>query len=120
RADGRIVELKAHRARWSGRYPDNSLDGLRECFAEGVARAEIDFRMWNGEFVVTHDDPGRGTSPTLLGDALAIVHDAAPGPTVLMLDAQDLVPWARRGPPAARARHPRATRQPHALRADAG
>ena len=95
RADGRIVELKAHRARWSGRYPDNSLDGLRECFAEGVARAEIDFRMWNGEFVVTHDDPGRGTSPTLLADALAIVRDAAPGPTVLMLDAKDMVPWAR-------------------------
>ena len=87
--------MKAHRARWSGRYPDNSLDGLRECFAEGVARAEIDFRLWNGEFVVTHDDPGRDTSQALLADALAIVRDAAPGPTVLMLDAKDMVPWAR-------------------------
>src|SRR5207245_873282 len=30
--DGRIVELKVHRATWSGEHPQNSLAGLRECY----------------------------------------------------------------------------------------
>src|SRR5439155_384354 len=79
--DGRIVELKVHRATWSGEHPQNSLAGLRECYRERVARVEIDFRTAGDDFVVTHDAPRRGTKLVPLGDAIAIVRSAAPGPT---------------------------------------
>jgi glycerophosphoryl diester phosphodiesterase len=84
-----------HRTRWSGAHPDNSLAGLRECYAERVARAEIDFRLADGELVVAHDAP-RGGARLLLTDALEVVRTAPPGPTVLMLDAKDEAP----SPPA--------------------
>jgi glycerophosphoryl diester phosphodiesterase len=60
-----------------------------------VARAEIDFQLWRGEFVVVHDVPSRDVRPPLLADALAIVRAAASEPTLLMLDAKDVVPWPR-------------------------
>lgn len=87
-----MVELKVHKATWSGRHPPNSLEGLRECYAERVARAEIDFRLAADELVVAHDDPRGGPAP-LLSDALEVVRAAPPGPTVLMLDAKDMAPW---------------------------
>ena len=44
---------------------------------------------------MTHDTPRRGEAAPRLADALAIVRDAPPGPTVLMLDAKDAAPWSR-------------------------
>lgn len=90
--DGRIVELKAHRALWSGRHPQNSLEGLRECYAERLARVEIDFRLADGELIVAHDARSRAGALSLR-DALEVVREAPPGPTVLMLDAKDDEPW---------------------------
>lgn len=94
--DGRLVELKVHRGLWSGAHPQNSLAALRECYAAGVARVEIDFRLQNGEFVVTHDRPRRGSRVPPLREALDIVRAARPGPTLLMLDAKDEAPWSSR------------------------
>jgi glycerophosphoryl diester phosphodiesterase len=93
--DGRLVELKAHRGAWSGAHPANSLAAVRECFAERVARVEIDFRSRGDEFVVAHDRPRKGARVPLLRDALEIVRASPPGPTVLMLDAKDEAPWPR-------------------------
>ena len=87
------MELKVHRATWSGEHPQNSLAGLRECYRERVARVEIDFRTAGDDFVVTHDAPRRGAKLVPLSDAIAIVRSAAPGPTLLMLDAKDERPW---------------------------
>ena len=83
-----------HRATWSGRYPQNSLDGLRECYSERVARVEIDFRWFEDELVVAHDEQRGGARPPLLRDALEVVRAALPGPTILMLDAKDEAPWS--------------------------
>lgn len=90
--DGRVVELKAHRATWSGKHPANSLAGLRECYEEKLARVEIDFRTQDGDLIVSHDARAR-EGALLLRDALEIVRDAPPGPTTLMLDAKDDAPW---------------------------
>ena len=92
----RLVELKAHRAAWSGAHPENSLAALRECYAARVARVEIDFRLQGGEFVVAHDRPRKGRRVPRLREALDIVRASRPGPTVLMLDAKDEAPWSRR------------------------
>jgi glycerophosphoryl diester phosphodiesterase len=90
---GRIVELKAHRATWSGAHPENSLAGLRECYAQRLARVEIDFRLDRGELIVSHD-ARELEGALLLRDALEIVRTAPPGPTMLMLDAKDEAPWS--------------------------
>lgn len=87
------MELKAHKATWSGAHAPNTLEGLRECYAARVARTEIDFLSHEGDFIVTHDMPRRGERTPRLADALAIVRDAPKGPTVLMLDAKDAAPW---------------------------
>lgn len=92
--DGRLVELKAHRGAWSGAHPENSLAALRECYVAEVARVEIDFRLWNDEFVVAHDRPRKGKRVPLLREALDIVRRSRPGPTLLMLDAKDEAPWS--------------------------
>ena len=93
--NGRLVELKAHRAAWSGAHPENSLAALRECYAARVARVEIDFRLQGGEFVVAHDRPRKGRRVPRLREALDIVRSSPPGPTQLMLDAKDEAPWSR-------------------------
>ena len=95
RPDGTLVELKAHRAAWSGRHQENSLAALRECYAAGVARVEIDFRLRDGEFIVAHDRPRKGRRVPLLREALDVVRASPPGPTLLMLDAKDEAPWSR-------------------------
>ena len=87
------MELKAHRAAWSGAYPENSLAALRECYAERLARVEIDFRFRSGDFIVAHDEPRPGAQVLPLGEALEVVRRAPDGPTVLMLDAKDDAPW---------------------------
>jgi len=91
------VELKAHRAAWSGAHPENSLAALRECYDERLARVEIDFRFRDGDFIVAHDEPRRGASRPSLREALEVVRSSPSGPTLLMLDAKDdaLWPWAR-------------------------
>jgi glycerophosphoryl diester phosphodiesterase len=94
--NGRLVELKAHRGAWSGAHQQNSLAALRECYAAGVARVEIDFRLRNDEFVVAHDRPRKGSRVPLLREALDIVRGPRPGPTILMLDAKDDAPWSSR------------------------
>jgi glycerophosphoryl diester phosphodiesterase len=91
--DGRLVELKAHRGAWSGAHPANSLAAIDECFAQRVARVEIDFRSHGDDFIVAHDKPRKGARMPLLRDALDIVRAAPSGPTVLMLDAKDEAPW---------------------------
>jgi glycerophosphoryl diester phosphodiesterase len=93
RRGGRVVELKAHRAAWSGRHPENSLAGLRECYAERVARVEIDILFRRGDFVVTHDEPRRGAR--LLSLPQALMTASPRGPTRLMLDAKADAPWSR-------------------------
>ncbi len=90
------MELKAHRAAWSGTHPENSLAALRECYAAGLARVEIDFRLQDDELVVAHDNPRRGTRVPLLREALDIVRTSPPAPTLLMLDAKDDAPWEPR------------------------
>jgi len=87
------VELKAHRAAWSGRHGENSLAGLRECYAERVARVEIDFLFHGEDFLVTHNRPRRGAKLPTLRQALEIVRSTPAGPTVLMLDAKGDAPW---------------------------
>jgi len=91
--DGRVVELKAHRAAWSGAYPENSLAALRECYDERLARVEIDFRFRDGDFIVAHDEPRKGAKALPLREALDVVRGAPDGPTILMLDAKDDGPW---------------------------
>lgn len=54
---------------------------------------EIDFRLADGELVVAHDARSRAGA-LLLRDALEVVREAPPGPTVLMLDAKDEEPWS--------------------------
>ncbi len=93
RAGGRTVELKVHRALWSGRHHANSLEALGECYEAPVARTEIDFRLHDGELVVAHDAPRAGARPPRLAEALEVVRAAPSGPTVLMLDAKDEAPW---------------------------
>jgi glycerophosphoryl diester phosphodiesterase len=74
-------------------YPENSLAGLRECYAERLARVEIDFRLQDDDLIVAHDArPSSGA--LLLRDALDVVRESPPGPTVLMLDAKDEAPWS--------------------------
>jgi glycerophosphoryl diester phosphodiesterase len=87
------VELKAHQAAWSGAHRENSLAGLRECYAERVARLEIDFISRGDDFIVAHDKPRRGARPPSLREALEIVRSTPDAPTVLMLDAKDDAPW---------------------------
>jgi len=67
---------------------------VRECYAERLARAEIDFRSQDGELIVAHDARAPMGAP-LLRDVLAVVREAPPGPTLLMLDAKDEAPWPR-------------------------
>ncbi len=45
--------------------------------------------------MVAHDTPRPGETVPTLAEALAVVGDAPPGPTVLMLDAKDEEPWPR-------------------------
>jgi glycerophosphoryl diester phosphodiesterase len=91
-AGARIVALTTHRALWSGSHRENSLEAIRECYRERVARLEIDIRLQRGEFVVTHDEPRRGARLPALREVLAIARDDR-GPTLLELDAKDDVPW---------------------------
>jgi glycerophosphoryl diester phosphodiesterase len=52
----RVVQLKVHRALWSGAYPENSLAAIEECYRAGVARLEIDVCMLaDRDFLVVHD-----------------------------------------------------------------
>jgi glycerophosphoryl diester phosphodiesterase len=74
--DGRLVQLKVHRARWDDALPENSLAALAACLAARVARAEIDIAMLaDREFLVFHDDTldrgttGRGRADALTADA---------------------------------------------------
>ena len=117
--DGREVEIKVHRCRWSGDYPDNSLPAILECYQARVARAEIDFAMLrDGDFLIVHDvDLAQETTgsgmvrdtscaeaaclrlsaapserPALLSEALAAIA-TEPYPTILELDMQDRFPW---------------------------
>jgi glycerophosphoryl diester phosphodiesterase len=93
--DGRLVELKAHQAAWSGTHPENSLAALRECYDARVARVEIDFLFRGDDLVVTHDEPRRGAKLPSLREALEVVRSTADGPTVLMLDAKGDAPWPK-------------------------
>lgn len=120
--DKRLIELKVHRARWSGDYPDNSLPAVLECYRARVARAEIDFAMLrDADFLVVHDTElahgttGSGTvtdlvkhqaeqlrlvrggrvtehRPPLLSELVAAI-TAEPFPTRLELDMKDAHPW---------------------------
>jgi glycerophosphoryl diester phosphodiesterase len=55
--DGRLVQLKAHRARWEEGWPENSLAALAACLEARVARAEIDFGVLaDRDFLIFHDD----------------------------------------------------------------
>jgi glycerophosphoryl diester phosphodiesterase len=56
-AAGKRVEVKVHRCLWSGDYPENSFEAIRECYTERVAHAEIDLQMlFDGDFIVLHDE----------------------------------------------------------------
>ena len=88
----RPVQLTAHRAAWSGRYPENSLAAVRESYAERAARVEIDALLIDGDFIVAHDPPRRGARLLRLSDVLDVAL-ASPGTTLLEIDAKDLAPW---------------------------
>lgn len=119
---GRMVEVKVHGCLWSGRYPENSLLAVEECYRAKVARAEIDIAMLAGaDFAVIHDltldaaTDGRGPVAQLGRGALARlrlrgpdgqVTDVRPAlfsevaelirrqpyPTLLELDLKDIEP----------------------------
>lgn len=92
--DGRYVELKAHRAQWSGRHPANSVAALRECLELKVARAEVDLRLGrDGRWIISHDESDAAPAPAL--SALVELLVAVLGPTVVELDAKDLGTWPR-------------------------
>ena len=86
------MELKAHRGAWSGTHPENSIDAVRECYRERVARVEIDIWLHDGDFVVAHDEPRRSKRTVPLREMLDVVR-AERGPTLLELDAKDVLPW---------------------------
>lgn len=89
-----MVELKAHRAMWSGRHPENSMAAMRECLELGVVRAEVDLRLApGGAWVISHDQPSVAPMP-LLGTLVELLL-AIPAPTVVELDAKDVEPWPR-------------------------
>ncbi len=120
--DGRVVEVKVHSCVWSGRYPANSLEGVAECYAAQVARAEIDIAMLHdADFLVIHDlalddttdgrgpvaQLGRAATQTLrlrgsdgrmtgsrppLFSEVADLIRTQPYPTLLELDMKDVQP----------------------------
>jgi glycerophosphoryl diester phosphodiesterase len=120
-----VVQLKAHRCLWSGRYPENSMSAIGECYGESVARVEIDVRpLRDADFLVLHDPEvdaltnGRGpvsdytrTSaqalrlrfaggvsgerPPLFSEVVALIREHE-GPTVMELDIPDIQPLAWR------------------------
>ena len=55
------MELKVHRATWSGEHPQNSLAGLRECYRERVARVEVVAETSGAEVFI--DGRSRGVTP---------------------------------------------------------
>src|SRR5260370_3595454 len=60
---GREVQIKAHRALWSGAHPANSMPALEECYREAVARAEVDLHMLDdADFLVLHDHQVDGST----------------------------------------------------------
>lgn len=74
---GRVVEVKVHGCLWSGRYPENSLPAVEECYQAAVARAEIDIALLaDADFAVIHDltldaaTNGRGPVTQLPRDAV--------------------------------------------------
>jgi glycerophosphoryl diester phosphodiesterase len=121
--DGRQVQLKAHRCLWSGRYPENSLPAIEECYREAVARVEIDVRpLADADFLVFHDPdvdaltdgsgPVRGFTrdaarslrlrfagslsperPPLFSEVVALIQEHD-CPTVVELDVPDFHPLA--------------------------
>ena len=55
-AGGRSARLVCHMGVLSGRHRRNSFDAMRECFAQGVYRFEIDIHSLDGpDFIVFHD-----------------------------------------------------------------
>jgi len=119
RVDDRVVELKVHRCRWSGRYSENSPLAIAECASESVMRTEIDVRaVRDGEFVVLHDDRfdrvtdatglvreataveatrprfTDGTHPLLFSEASELIA-ANEFPRRIEIDLKDLAPYTR-------------------------
>lgn len=113
--DGRLVALKAHRATWSGRYPPNSLAGVRECYRAHVATAEVDvWLLSDQDLAIVHDDRpevrqlGRmpigslrraqllrlpvAQRPPLLSELVELIR-REPFPTRLELDVKDEQAW---------------------------
>lgn len=118
RAGDRVVELKAHRCLWSGKFSENSPLAIEECARENVLRVEIDVQLLrDGEFLIFHDDrldrvtDGRGlvreataseatrprlkdgSHPLLLSEAVALIA-AHEYPRRIELDLKDLAPYA--------------------------
>jgi glycerophosphoryl diester phosphodiesterase len=121
--DGRQVQLKAHRCLWSGRYPENSMPAIEECYREAVARVEIDVRpLADADFLVLHDPEvdvltdGTGAlstftrsaaqslrlrfagsitaeRPPLFSEVVALIQ-AHDSPTMMELDVPDFQPLA--------------------------
>jgi glycerophosphoryl diester phosphodiesterase len=74
--DGRLVQLKVHRAHWDPSLPECSLAALAACLDARVARAEIDIALLaDRDFLVFHDDvldaatTGRGPVGALQAEA---------------------------------------------------
>lgn len=118
---GRSVQVKVHRAVWSGDHPENSLAALEECLRAGVARTEIDVApLADLDFALVHgrsldestDGAGRPADLTrqdasrlrlrwrgeltrqplaLLSDAVELIA-AIDGPTLIELDVTSLRP----------------------------
>jgi len=115
-AGGRSARLVCHMGVLSGRHRRNSFDAMRECFAGGVYRFEIDIHSLDGpDFIVFHDrrlesvTNGRGSigratpdeiraiaftehpddRPPLLSEVVAMMQDCD---TELQLDLKDWRP----------------------------
>jgi glycerophosphoryl diester phosphodiesterase len=115
RPDGSRVWLKVHRCVWSGSFPENSLDAVRECHRAGVAHAEVD--LWllrDADGIIDHEGrlrlPGRRRQhagqaqrrdvlgipvearPALLSELVEAVR-GEPYPTRIEIDIKDERPW---------------------------
>ena len=80
-AGGRSARLVCHMGVFSGRHRRNSFDAMRECFADGVYRLEIDIHSLDGpDYIIFHDrrlehmTNGRGSIGRATPDEIRELH----------------------------------------------
>lgn len=99
--NGRPVELKVHMARFTPRFPHNSLEGVEEALRGGAGVVEVDIlALADGAFLVTHEthlgraiagDPDVQVAQLTSEEARRLRFREAPGRPPLLDELVDLV-----------------------------